>query len=138
MMDKIIEKMLKEMLGEEPKEKKMTEVQRKPEGYETLIPDEEFEALINIGKAITDYVKLHNRLAVTSTASKMSQATPYARIQLLMLNDFVEELQKAYCAVIMCAGGLNKEDIDKLAGGNVEAFERNLVRNKVLERLLNQ
>ena len=141
MMNKMIEEMLKEMLGgdKSSKDEAMTEVQRKPEGYETLIPDEEFEALINIGKAITDYVELHNRLAVAFTASKMSQTTPYARIQLMMLTGFVDDLQEAFCTTIMCAGSLNKQDIDEIAEKNhttVKGFEKSLIAERLFKKLI--
>ena len=122
----------------EPKEEKFNEPSTQPDGYETLVSAEEFEAIKGIGVAIVKYINVHNKNAM-NIVDIMDKSSPYARIQYAILSDVVNDLQDAFLPVLNIHG-LDKETIDEMAQKSkcdtVKEYESilsfNLMKKKIL------
>ena len=110
-------------------------VPRKTEGFDSLITEEEYEAVQHLIHAFDNYVKVHNECA-----SKIDhkQATPYQRIQYAMYSnmgsDLIEHLDR-----LQDIYTLDKEVIDKWCEDyevSIEELEMKIYKSLFAEKLL--
>ena len=142
-MSSNLERILKELVEEldknkEPKEEKR-EILRKPEGYESLISDEEFEAIEKIVDAVDNYIKVHNANTLSDPV-KVFKATPYARIQYSALSDFVREMMDKVHAMYdihSMSKALIDESMTECGETDIEKFEAGLIHGMFMKKMLN-
>lgn len=113
--------------GERPNEKQETpcEPPTKTEGFDSLVSDEEYEAVKGVKDALVHFMNVHNK-NVLANMTKVAKSSPYAKIQYSLLSDAVNEAQDA---VQMMYGihSLDKQTIDEMASDcncTVEEFEK--------------
>lgn len=123
-----IDELLDAINGEPSTEEPPTET----EGFESLINEKEFKAILDLKKALDNYIEVHNE-CMMELIPKAQEQSEYQRIQVMLLGDRVEEAQRAIlmmCGVHSC----NKEFIDSLAeelGYTLTGFEKFLFNNKI-------
>ena len=128
-----IEEIIKEAIGGE---QKYDEPPRETEGFESMITEEEFEAIIKVKEAMESYLEVHNKNVVDNIDTLIGSCD-YAHIQMMLLGDAVDVASKAIglmCGVHTC----NKELIDNLAeieGFTVEGLRKHLEKRKFEEAL---
>ena len=100
----------------------------KTKGFESLVSAEEYEAIKELHKAMDKFIEVHNN-NVMSSARKIGNLTPYARIQYSILSDVVEDAMTSL-NIMYGIHTFDKEsinDIMKETGCNsVEEFERKI------------
>lgn len=143
-MSSRIEEVLRELGYDLNPKKKETfreefdKIPRRPEGYESLISDEEFKAIENIAKAVEDFIAVHNKNTVENV-DKVMKATPYARIQYTALSDMVRDLIESVGAVYNIHR-MDKKTIDEsmyeCGERDIEKFERGLARATLMKQML--
>lgn len=117
-------------------EQKYGEPPRETEGFESMITEEEFEAIIKVKEAMEDYIEVHNKNVMDNIDSLISSGD-YAHIQMMLLGDAVDEAMKAI-GLMYGVHTCNKELIDNLAeseGFTVEGLRRNIEKRKFEEAL---
>lgn len=109
---------------ETPHEEPPTETK----GFESLVSAEEYEAIKELKKAMDKFIEVHNN-NVMSSARKIGNLTPYARIQYSILSDVVEDAMTSL-NIMYGIHTFDKESINdmmKETGCNsVEEFERKI------------
>ena len=109
---------------ERPHEEPPTETK----GFESLVSAEEYEAIKELHKAMDKFIEVHNN-NVMSSARKIGNLTPYARIQYSILSDVVEDAMTSL-NIMYGIHTFDKESINdmmKETGCNsVEEFERKI------------
>ena len=121
--------MLKDIIGGEPV---VEEPPRETEGFESLVSEEEFEAILKIKEAMDNFLEVHNKCAMEHIED-LNERSPYQRIQIMMLGDRVAEAQREIlmmCGIHSC----NKQFIDDLAeelGYTLKGLEQHLLNRKI-------
>lgn len=121
--------MLKDIIGGEPVTE---EPPRETEGFESLVSEEEFEAILKIKEAMDNFLEVHNKCAMEHIED-LHERSPYQRIQIMMLGDRVAEAQREIlmmCGIHSC----NKQFIDDLAeelGYTLKGLEHHLLSRKI-------
>ena len=109
---------------ERPHEEPATETK----GFESLVSVEEYEAIKELHKAMDKFIEVHNN-NVMSSARKIGNLTPYARIQYSILSDVTDDAM-ASLNIMYGIHTFDKEyinDIMKETGCNsVEELERKI------------
>ena len=117
-------------------EQKYDEPPTKPEGYESMITEAEFEAIKNLKDAMENYLSVHNK-NVTESIETIMEADEYAHIQLILLGDVVDEAMKAI-GMMYGIHTVDKEFIETLAengGYTIEGLRRHLEEKAFMEKL---
>lgn len=136
-MSSMVERMLKE-LGidlDAPKEKKQFNVPETPDGFETLVSKEEFEAIKKLADSFADYIDIHNK-SVIRGADNVLTASPYARIQYSILSGLVDDVIELIDMMVHIHT-LDKKFIDdqsKDYGGRVEVFEKVVLASMIAKK----
>lgn len=118
---------------ERPHEEPPTETK----GFESLVSVEEYEAIKELHKAMDKFIEVHNN-NVMSSARKIGNLTPYARIQYSFLSDVVEDAMTSL-NIMYGIHTFDKESINdmmKETGCNsVEEFERKISMNILFKKI---
>lgn len=122
---------------------KKTESEKPPtktDGFESLVTDEEFGAILLLKKALDNYIDIHNRINVERMEKKesMIEKGEYANIQYLMLGDCVKDAMKNI-NLMVGIHTLNKEVIDEMAKSDrmsVEDFLHKLMVDMLMKDIL--
>lgn len=118
---------------ERPHEEPPTETK----GFESLVSVEEYEAIKELHKAMDKFIEVHNN-NVMSSARKIGNLTPYARIQYSILSDVVEDAMTSL-NIMYGIHTFDKESINdmmKETGCNsVEEFERKISMNILFKKI---
>ena len=88
----------------------------KTDGFESLVTEEEFEAILLLKKALDNYLDIHNKIIIErlEKGEPLIEKGEYANIQYLMLGDCVRDAIKNI-NLMVGIHTLNKEVIDKMA-----------------------
>ena len=109
---------------ERPHEEPPTETK----DFESLVSAEEYEAIKELKKALDKFIEVHNN-NVISSARKIGNLTPYARIQYSILSDVIDDAMTSL-SIMYGIHTFDKEsinDIVKETGCNsVEELERKI------------
>lgn len=122
-----IEELLNVINGEPSTE----EPPKETKGFESLVSEEEFNAILDLKKAMDNYIDVHNKCMMENLLS--DEQTAYQKIQVMLLGDRVKEAQTAIlmmCGIHSC----DKDFIDSLAeemGYTLKGLENHLLGNKV-------
>ena len=111
-----------------------------PEGYESLISEEEFEAIKKIVEAVDNYIKVHNENTLSDPV-KVFKATPYARIQYSALSDFVREMMDKVHAMYdihSMSKDLIDESMHECGETDIEKFEAGLIHGMFMKKMLDE
>lgn len=131
MMNERERELFEELFG-----KKEEKPPTKTDGFESLVTEEEFEAILLLKKALDNYLDIHNRINVERMEKKESliEKGEYANIQYLMLGDCVKDAMKNI-NLMVGIHTLNKEAIDKLAKHEEMSIE-NLLHKMMVDMLM--
>lgn len=109
-------------------EEKHEEPPTETKDFESLVSAEEYEAIKELHKAMNKYIEVHNN-NVMSSARKIGNLTPYARIQYSILSDVTDDAM-ASLNIMYGIHTFDKEsinDIVKETGcDSVEELERKI------------
>lgn len=88
----------------------------KTDGFESLVTDEEFGAILLLKKALDNYLDIHNRINTERMEKEESliEKGEYANIQYLMLGDCAKDAMKNI-NLMVGIHTLNKHTIDEMA-----------------------
>lgn len=124
----LLDEILSGVTPHEEEERPHEEPPTKTKGFESLVSAEEYEAIKELHKAMDKFIEVHNN-NVMSSARKIGNLTPYARIQYSILSDVVEDAMTSL-NIMYGIHTFDKEsinDIMKETGCNsVEEFERKI------------
>ena len=112
----------------------------KTDGFESLVTDEEFGAILLLKKALDNYLGIHNRINVERMEKKesMIEKGDYANIQYLMLGDCAKDAMKNI-NLMVGIHTLNKQAIDEMAENDkmsVEDFLHKLMVDLLMKDIL--
>ena len=136
-MSSTVERMLKELgidldATKKPKELKVPET---PDGFESLITKEEFEAIKKLVDSFSDYIDIHNRNVIRGADSVLT-ASPYARIQYAILSGLIDDAMEIMDMLIHIHT-INKDFLDDMSkdfGGKVELFEKVVLASMIAKK----
>ena len=118
---------------ERPHEEPPTETK----GFESLVSAEEYEAIKELHKAMDKFIDVHNN-NVMSSARKIGNLTPYARIQYSILSDATDDAMTSL-NIMYGIHDFDKEfinDIVKETGcDSVEELERKISMNILFKKI---
>ena len=118
---------------ERPHEEPPTETK----GFESLVSAEEYEAIKELHKAMDKFIEVHNN-NVMSSARKIGNLTPYARIQYSILSDVVEDAMISL-NIMYGIHTFDKESINDMMKetgcDSVEEFERKISMNILFKKI---
>lgn len=124
----LLDEILSGVTPHEEEERPHEEPPTETKGFESLVSAEEYEAIKELHKAMDKFIEVHN-YNVMSSARKIGNLTPYARIQYSILSDVVEDAMTSL-NIMYGIHTFDKEsinDIMKETGCNsVEEFERKI------------
>ena len=86
----LLDEILSGVTPHEEEERPHEEPPTETKGFESLVSAEEYEAIKELNKAMDKFIEIHNN-NVMSSARKIGNLTPYARIQYSILSDVVED-----------------------------------------------
>ena len=86
----LLDEILSGVTHDEEEERPHEEPPTETKGFESLVSAEEYEAIKELNKAMDKFIEVHNN-NVMSSARKIGNLTPYARIQYSILSDVVED-----------------------------------------------
>ena len=86
----LLDEILSGVTPHEEEERPHEEPPTETKGFESLVSAEEYEAIKELNKAMDKFIEVHNN-NVVSSARKIGNLTPYARIQYSILSDVVED-----------------------------------------------
>ena len=86
----LLDEILSGVTPHEEEERPHEEPPTETKGFESLVSAEEYEAIKELNKAMDKFIEVHNN-NVMSSARKIGNLTPYARIQYSILSDVVED-----------------------------------------------
>lgn len=140
----MLEEILKAMFGEENVQKVLVEHKppTQPEGYESLITPEEYEALVHVFNAMDSFHKTRNNILDHRKQEEWNNASPHAKLQYLYFSDMVDEVSDKLCS-LYTIHLIDKEQIEgSIKDDNMtleEAVEKveQRTRNKKAEDILN-
>ena len=133
----LLDEILSGVTPHEEEERPHEEPPTETKGFESLVSAEEYEAIKELHKAMDKFIEVHNN-NVMSSARKIGNLTPYARIQYSILSDVVEDamtsLNIMYGIHIFDKESIN--DMMKETGCNsVEEFERKISMNILFKKI---
>ena len=137
MMNERERELFEELFGKkEENEKPPT----KTDGFESLVTEEEFGAILLLKKALDNYLDIHNRIIVERMEKKESliEKGEYANIQYLMLGDCAKDAMKNI-NLMVGIHTLNKQTIDEMAENDkmsVEDFLHKLMVDMLMKDIL--
>ena len=118
---------------ERPHEEPPTETK----GFESLVSAEEYEAIKELCRAMDKFIEVHNN-NVMSSARKIGNLTPYARIQYSILSDVVEDAMTSL-NIMYGIHAFDKESINDMMKetgcDSVEEFERKISMNILFKKI---
>ena len=124
----LLDEILSGVTPHEEEERPHEEPPTETKGFESLVSAEEYEAIKELNKAMDKFIEVHNN-NVMSSARKIGNLTPYARIQYSILSDVVEDAMTSL-NIMYGIHTFDKEyinDIMKETGCNsVEELERKI------------
>ena len=124
----LLDEILSGVTPHEEEERPHEEPPTETKGFESLVSAEEYEAIKELNKAMDKFIEVHNN-NVMSSARKIGNLTPYARIQYSILSDVVEDAMTSL-NIIYGIHYVDKESIDDMmkdSGCNsVEELERKI------------
>ena len=133
MMNERERELFEELFGKKPENEKPP---TKTDGFESLVTEEEFGAILLLKKALDNYLDIHNRINVERMEKKesMIEKGEYANIQYLMLGDCAKDAMKNI-NLMVGIHTLNKEAIDKMAKHEEMSIE-NLLHKMMVDMLM--
>lgn len=124
----LLDEILSGVTPHEEEERPHEEPPTETKGFESLVSAEEYEAIKELRRAMDKFIEVHNN-NVMSSARKIGNLTPYARIQYSILSDVVEDAMTSL-NIMYGIHTFDKESINdmmKETGCNsVEEFERKI------------
>ena len=132
MMNERERELFEELFGKKEAEKPPT----KTDGFESLVTEEEFEAILLLKKALDNYIDIHNKIVTKRDENGESVLSKgcYANIQYLMLSKCVRNAMKNI-NLMVGIHTLNKEAIDKMAKHEEMSIE-NLLHKMMVDMLM--
>lgn len=123
------ENVTEETMKEETKETK----ESKDLGYQSIIPQDEIDALKEVKKAVNKFIDVHNNNVLHNELVISGGDSPYSRIQYCKYSEVVDDLIKSL-TVLHNIDLMDKEFLDKMA----EKAETNIkgLENKVMLEVL--
>lgn len=94
----------------------------KPEGFDSLIPEKEFEALIDVYRSYKRLIKVHGECSEEFGDMLDTQTDPYSRLQLLFYLDTLDDLREAVMKAVHIHDIVSKEKIDEVAKNRTSQF----------------
>ncbi len=133
MMNERERELFEELFGKKSENEKPP---TKTDGFESLVTEEEFEAILLLKKALDNYLDVHNKINYERIEKEESliEKGEYANIQYLMLGDCVKDAMKNI-NLMVGIHTLNKEAIDKLAKHEEMSIE-NLLHKMMVDMLM--
>ena len=133
----LLDEILSGVTPHEEEERPHEEPPTETKGFESLVSAEEYEAIKELNKAMDKFIEVHNN-NVMSSARKIGNLTPYARIQYSILSDVVEDAMT--CLNIMYGiHTFDKESINDMMKetgcDSVEEFERKISMNILFKKI---
>lgn len=137
-MSSKVEQILKDMgIDLNPKKEEEKTKPRRPEGYDSLISDEEFEAIEKVVQAFDNYIEVHNK-CVVANADRIMQVTPYARIQYTSLADLTNDAIRSI-GMMYDIHNMDKKTIDEsmkdVGASSVKELEMSLLRSIMMKKM---
>lgn len=86
----LLDEILSGVTPHEEEERPHEEPSTETKGFESLVSAEEYEAIKELNKAMDKFIEVHNN-NVISSARKIGNLTPYARIQYSILSDVIDD-----------------------------------------------
>ena len=125
--------LFEELFGKKPENEKPP---TKTEGFESLVTDEEFGAILLLKKALDNYLDVHNKINYERTEKEESliEKGEYAHIQYLMLSNCAKDAMENI-NLMVGIHTLNKEAIDKMAKHEEMSIE-NLLHKMMVDMLM--
>ena len=133
MMNERERELFEELFGKkEENEKPPT----KTDGFESLVTEEEYEAILLLKKALDNYLDIHNKIVAERIKKEESliEKGEYANIQYLMLGDCARDAMKNI-NLMVGIHTLNKEVIDEMAKYG-EVSIKNLLHKMMVDTLM--
>lgn len=135
MMNERERELFEELFG-----KKEEKPPTKTDGFESLVTEEEFEAILLLKKALDNYLDIHNRINTERMEKEVSiiEKGEYANIQYLMLGDCAKDAMKNI-NLMVGIHTLNKQTIDEMAENDkmsVEDFLHKLMVDMLMKDIL--
>ena len=121
----------------EPKEEVKKEAPTKTDGFDSLVSEEEYKAILGIKDAVENFIDVHNKCVLSNPSKVVKESSIYARIQYTMLSDIVDDVQDSVRS-LYCIHLFNKEAIDEMAeeaGVTVEELEKKIMTQKIMQKL---
>ena len=130
LLDEILRGVTHDEEEKHKEEKPHKEPPTETKDFESLVSAEEYEAIKELKKALDNYIDVHNNnVMLMSSARKIGNLTPYARIQYSILSDVIDV---AVTSINIMHGihVFDKESIDEMVKehdcDSVEELERKL------------
>ena len=124
----LLDEILSGVTPHEEEERPHEEPPTETKGFESLVSAEEYEAIKELHKAMDKFIEVHNN-NVMSSARKIGNLTPYARIQYSILSDVVEDAMTSL-NIMYGIHTFDKESINDMMKetgcDSVEEFERKI------------
>ena len=135
MMNERERELFEELFG-----KKEEKPPTKTDGFESLVTEEEFEAILLLKKALDNYLDIHNRINTERMEKEVSmiEKGEYANIQYLMLSGCAKDAMKNI-NLMVGIHTLNKEVIDEMAENDkmsVEDFLHKMMVDLLMKDIL--
>ena len=133
----LLDEILSGVTPHEEEERPHEEPPTETKGFESLVSAEEYEAIKELNKAMDKFIEVHNN-NVMSSARKIGNLTPYARIQYSILSDVVEDAMTSL-NIMYGIQTFDKESTNvmmKETGcDSVEEFERKISMNILFKKI---
>lgn len=135
MMNERERELFEELFG-----KKEEKPPTKTDGFESLVTEEEFEAILLLKKALDNYLDVHNKIVAERIEKEESliEKGEYANIQYLMLGDCAKDAMKNI-NLMVGIHTLNKEAIDEMAKHeemSIENFLHKMMVDMIMKDIL--
>lgn len=133
----LLDEILSGVTPHEEEERPHEEPPTETKGFESLVSAEEYEAIKELNKAMDKFIEVHNN-NVMSSARKIGNLTPYARIQYSILSDVVEDAMTSL-NIMYGIHTFDKESINDMMKetgcDSVEEFERKISMNILFKKI---
>ena len=135
MMNERERELFEELFG-----KKEEKPPTKTDGFESLVTEEEFEAILLLKKALDNYLDVHNKIVTERIEKEESliEKGEYANIQYLMLGYCAKDAMKNI-NLMVGIHTLNKEAIDEMAKHeemSIENFLHKMMVDMIMKDIL--
>lgn len=137
-----MEDLLKAIFGEDmtpPEDKKQEkrEVPTKTKGFESLVSEDEYKAILGIKEAVDKYIDVHNKNTIGLLHNDLSSS--YAKVQYMMLCEVFDDLIGAVTTMYH-VHDLDKDFIDDIVkesgAPSIEAFEHHMMMDAMMKKML--